>query len=224
MKWEEYVKGYKYVKLFLKAEPKVGKTFLCASASRLGKTLYVDAEGGLITARNIINKDNLDIEVIPTTETGKCAESIANALDKALSGDYDWVIFDSISEMSEQLAMHHTKDTENPDWMKITNSVKKLGRYLRDGHFNCIVTALCNPKGEVVMPGKTKISVPSFYNTCSMIQKQKIGKSEIFYLVSGGTGEHGIGDRFGIFDEREEIPKDHPEIVLQKLVDGIAKI
>jgi len=225
MKWDDYVKGTSFVKLFIKGPPRSGKTYLAASASRLGKTLFIDAEGGLITARNVIDKDNLEIEILPITDNPSTRTKVLERiLNRTMNEHFDWVVFDSFTELAGQLEDQYSKGAgEVKDWMSIIETTKKIGRYLRDGDFHLIVTCLMKQKDfDPILPGQSSTVIPSFYNTLGMIETRKMPKGEVRALVTHGTTMQSVGDRYGILDPAETIDKDHPELLLQKLVDGIA--
>jgi hypothetical protein len=225
MKWEDYVKGVSYVKLFVKARPRAGKTYLAASASRLGKTLFIDAEGGLITAKDVINAENLDIEILPTTDPKAFSERLNAVINRILTEEFDWVVLDSFTEITGQLEDQYSKgEGQIKDWMTIIEKVKKLGRFLRDGDFHCIMTCLMKPDTDPILPGQTSTVVPSFYNTLGMIETRKVGTKEVRALVTQGFSSQSIGDRLGILDSVEVIDAKHPETVLQKLVSGVAHV
>ncbi|HKZ40117.1 MAG TPA: AAA family ATPase [Candidatus Hodarchaeales archaeon] len=226
MRWDEYIKGTTKVKFFIEGLPRSGKTCLAASASKIGKTLYIDAEGGLVSARKFVNKDNIEIEKISTINSDVCLKQLEGAMIKAMSGKYEWIVLDSITEISGQLEDQYAKKEGGgsvKDWMTIVEKVKKIGRFLRDGDFHCIVTALLKggDGNEPVLPGSTAIVLPSFYNTLSKIQVLKIGGAMRRTLVSDGLMAVSVGDRLNILDSTEPIDEQNPELILAKLVNGI---
>lgn len=225
MKWDEYVKGMAHVKLFLKGRPRCGKTYLAASATKLGRTLYVEVEGGLISAHHVVDKENLEIEFIPITDPELFTKKLDTVMSRIMTEKFDWVVIDSFTEIIGHLESQYTRsDGETKDWMTIIEKAKKLGRFLRDGDFNCIITCLMDSNFEPVLPGKASTIIPSFYNTTAMIETRTFNGQEARVLVSSGMAAHAIGDRFNILEPFEIIDKDHPEKVLQKLLTGIQSI
>jgi hypothetical protein len=225
MKWSEYVKNVFKIKMFLKGLPRSGKTVLAASVTNLGPTLYIDLEGGLIAAKKWINQDNLDIEHIPTTDPRACTDAMNRAIEKAMSGKYEWVVMDSFTEFTGQLEDQYSKGEAGvKDWMAIIEKAKKVGRFFRDGDFHCIVTGLLKrDTAEPIMPGQTSIVIPSFFPIISMIQVKNYGKMGAKrILVSDPLSSKDVGDRYDILSNEEVIDEKNPEDVFKKLLKGIS--
>jgi hypothetical protein len=225
MKWDEYVKQYSHLKLFIKGLPGSGKTYLAASCSQLGKTKYIDMEGGLVAASKVINPDNIDITVINLENANKASQQFSQAMNEVISGGYEWVVVDSFSEFAGLLQVEYSKsDGQNKDWITIIEKIKKTARFLRDGKFNTIITCHMKEKNnEVILPGTTSVEVPGMFGILGQCDYATISGDQKFVLKTRDFAPH-VRDRFGVLDGTEVIDAVNPSELLQKMIDGIKSV
>ena len=92
-----------YIKVLVHGAAGSGKTRLCATTG--GKTLIINAEGGLLSLRGT----NIDVFTVKSIDDMRNIYSYLLA-DKS----FQWVCLDSISEVAETVLAHEKKQTKDP--------------------------------------------------------------------------------------------------------------
>jgi len=241
MDWAEYQATYTFVKAFIKGPPGDGKTFLASGATQVGKTLFIDVEGGLISGRGIVVPKNLEIESIKETDPKKFFERLGVAIGKAMSGDFSWVVLDSFSEVTGRMEDEYATASKDgrvdiKDWFVLTERAKRFGRLLRDLPCHTIVTAVTKPTGkeddagktifEPVLPGQTAAIVPSFFDIVGLMRKRpnlKEGGNGYFLCVDGPS-LFQVRDRTRTLAGEERVSDKTPGDVWKKAAEGLRQL
>ncbi|MGH9388835.1 MAG: AAA family ATPase [Vicinamibacteria bacterium] len=241
LNWSQYLAQYQFVNAFVKGPPGDGKTYLAAGASQIGKTLAIDVEGGLISARDVINPKNLTILLVKEQDPKAFFEKLSEAVGQALSGEYEWIILDSMSEVAGRMEDEYATASKDgrvdiKDWFVLTERVKRFGRLLRDLPCNKIVTAITKPTGkeddggktifEPVLPGQTAAVVPSFFDIVGLMRKRPVpkGPGTDYYLCTDGPSIFQVRDRTRMLAGEEKVDPKNPGNVWKKALEGIRRL
>jgi hypothetical protein len=230
----EFMALYARVKAFVKGPSGGGKTYLAASASRLWKTFFIDVEGGLISAfsAKVCNPENLTPRLVRQREAVDFFADLGDAVAEAQSGKHECVVVDSLTEiagrMEDEYAALKEGTVDIQHWFKLVDRVKRLSRRLRDLPCHTIVTALTKPTGkdegkglfEPVLPGTTAAVVPSFFDVTGLMRRGS-GKKTNFEFVTDGPSLFAVRDRWNALRGSEDISKNTPHALWEKLWNGI---
>lgn len=150
-------------KLLLHGQPGTGKTFFAATASKLGKTLFLNVEGGMMSAAPTPNIIVLDVFNTPQQSCIQALDQIIWALAARDMVENPWIkdlrtiVLDSGSEFAAIALEHITRNAveKEPkrkggsvdssyleDHGKSGNAIKRLFRQLRDLPYHVIITSL----------------------------------------------------------------------------------
>lgn len=239
----EYVKKVVFLKVLLKGPPKVGKTYLAASISRLFPVYYIDCEGGLASARNVVDVGNLEIQPIKPESPGAFRKDpegtffkpLAAAINEGLKNEkYKALVLDSFSEVCGKMIDEYASrdgQVDLQDWQKVISRARNLGILLRDAPKHVIVTTITKPVDQddgskffdPALPGQASSMVPSFFDAVCLIKKitSQGGMTE-HVLVSRGPAAYNCGDRNNCFADVERIDPQNPERVWQKYLNGLS--
>lgn len=127
-----------------------GKTYFCGSATRLGKTLVVSCESGLLTIKD------REFDTLPV-KTWSDFNEAWNIVSK-VKGEYKTIILDSITEV-QRLLMDHIapgKALELQQWGEVELKMHKVIRSYRNLDNNVIITALAKESKDDVL-GSTSV-------------------------------------------------------------------
>lgn len=241
LNWSEYLAAYQHVNAFVKGPPGDGKTFLASGCSQIGKTLAIDVEGGLISAKDIVNPKNLTIRMVKESDPKAFFAQLSEAVGQAMSGEFEWVILDSISEVAGRMEDEYATASKDgrvdiKDWFVLTERVKRFGRLLRDLPCHKIVTAITKPTGkeddggktifEPVLPGQTAAVVPSFFDIVGLMRKRPVekGPGNNYWLCTDGPSIFQVRDRTRMLAGEEKVDAKNPGNVWKKALEGIRKL
>lgn len=236
MDFDTYLRSYTWVKAFLKGPPGSGKTYLAAAATHLWKTLYVDVEGGLLSAFPIVKRDHIVVRLIKEPEAGAFFDRLADAVDEAERGQYECVVLDSITEVSgrmedEYSAQSKTGKIEFGEWFVLIERIKRLARRLRDLKCHTIVTSLTKPTGkeeattifEPILPGQASATVPSMYDIVGLLRKG-VGKTPEYTVAVDGPSFFQVRDRTRALRGEERVDEKEGWRVWEKAKQGLAAL
>lgn len=235
--WTNYLSAYGNVKAFVKSPPGGGKTYLAASITKICKTLFVDVEGGLISAYPVVDPKNLTLRLIRETDPKAFFSKLTDVTNEALSGQYEAVVIDSLTEIVGRMEDEYSSVSKNGklefgDWYVLMDRVKRFGRVLRDLPCHTIVTSLTKPTGkedgthifEPVLPGQSCAVVPSFFDIVGLLRRGA-GKSAAAYsIVTDGPTVYQVRDRTHTLAAEEVIDSKSPHLVWDKIITGLKKL
>lgn len=236
--FDEYLSQHSLVKCLLKGPPGDGKTFAAAGASQIWKTLFIDVEGGLLSAKDIVDRGNLTVRTIRESDPKRFFEELSLAIGQAMSGEFECVVVDSISEISGRMEDEYATASKDgrvdiKDWFLLTDRVKRFSRLLRDFPIHTIVTTLTKPTGkeddgktifEPILPGQTAAIVPSFFDIIGLMRKRPGKNGNDYYLVTEGPSLFQVRDRTRTLGSEEKVDSKHPGLVWKKAADGLARL
>lgn len=234
--FDDYLRGQVRIKAFIKGPPGCGKTVLAAGITHLGRTLYVDVEGGVMSAVPVVNRQNIVLRVIKQPDNKMFFEKLGEVMGEAMSGEYDAVVIDSLTEiagrMEDEYATAQGKGGEVgiKDWFLLTDRVKRLSRTLRDLPCHTVVCALTKPTGreeanaifEPILPGQTSAIVPSFFDIVGLLRKGSGKAGDKFFFSTMGPSVFQVRDRTHTLAGEEEI--DNPARIWKKILEGLAHL
>jgi hypothetical protein len=237
MRFEDYLEQYQHIKAFIKGPTGIGKTYFAASISQACKTLYVDVEGGLLSAVGVVKGPNVTVRLIKEIDHRAFFNRLSDIMAEAMSGQYQAVVIDSIGEiagrMEDEYASKDEKGTVDiKSWFILTERVKRFSRLLRDLPCHTIVTCLTKPTGkddgktifEPILPGQTAAVVPSFFDIVGLLRKGAGKTGNEYYLVTNGISLFQVRDRTHTLDPEERVTQDKPHLVWDKVLTGMAKL
>jgi hypothetical protein len=237
--FDEVMQGYSKIKCFLKGPPGDGKTVAAATISHLCPTLFIDVEGGILAARDVVNKQNITVRQVKNPDPKGFFEMLSVAVGEAMSGEYGAVVIDSISEVSGRMEDEYASASKEgrvdiKDWFVLTERVKRFSRLLRDLPCHTIVTAITKPTGkegddsktifEPVLPGQTAAIVPSFFDVVALMRKRPAKKGNDYYMVTDGPSLFQVRDRTRTLSGEELIDASKPGAVWKKAAEGLNKL
>jgi len=180
----------------------VGKTTLAASASEVGKVLYIDAESGaqFIPDEYAKNIDVLNLQNI---------EELDQVLLPANTEQYSTIVLDSITEIMKKMIdkIKGTKDNATiADWQKIIGGMEKYFRRFRDLKQNIILVALSAEKEDdgiiLKRPNLSGKNLPAdvvgFMDVCIYLENT---------VAQGRVGHTDPSQKFYAKDRTNKLPK-----------------
>lgn len=238
MKIGDLLKNHTYLKVFLKGQPGTGKTFLAASISKLFKTIFIDVEGGILSARKVMDTD-MEIRLIREPDNKVFFDKLGYAMGEALSGKYEAIVVDSITEISGRMEAELAKGDGKltiQDRGSITYRIKELGRKLRDAQAHVIVNALLKPMYreddtdvyECALSGQSAVFVPSYFDTLALMRKVRVGAGKSaktsHLFTTDGPSIYNVRDRNNLLEGSEPVDSERPERLWEKMIKGIRGI
>lgn len=207
----------KFLNVLVYGVPGTGKTRFAGTCGTRFKPLILSAESGLLSLKQIKDKDGnpikFDFVRIDKFEDIEYARQFLRYKDHK----YDTVILDSLTEiqqvcMDKILREEKREKAQIADWGTLNNRMVAMIRDFRDMNLNFIVTALCDTiedqetggsKLGPLLQGKLKETVDGYFDEVfyltSKEQKGQDGKSEVKrYLVTQGTNRFRAKDRSGM--------------------------
>lgn len=245
MSIDEYLKSHARLKVCLEGPPGAGKTILASSVTRLGRTLYVDFEGGILSSLRfgVVNRENLQLfrpepgEFGAETWTPQAVRKFEEQLVKMIHGGstkkpYEFVVIDSISEVGSRLEENYAAKTDVPtikDWQVIIERVQTFCRTMRDLPVHFICTVLTNSKDsgdgdttmQVALPGKSRTTVPSYFHATLLLKAEKVATTRKHYCYASAPGIANVRDRYRALEDKTEISQEHPETIFEKLLEAL---
>lgn len=234
MDFDEYLAKWTFLKVFLKGGSGVGKTGLAAQATHVWKTLYIDVEGGLFSAFNVVKKENCEVRLIREQDPKDFFGSLADAIGEAESGKYECVVVDSLTEIAgrmedEYAQKSNTGKVEFGSWYELQERLRRMCRRLKDMNCHTIVTNLTKPTSqdkaeavfEPVFPGQSATVIPSFFDTTGLLRKITGPKGSEYVLTTDGPAIYQVRDRYRALAADEKISEKDPGRIWKKLQAGI---
>ena len=242
MRFDEYMADCNRAQVIILGPGRAGKTVLAYSVTKMGKTLAIESEEGLQSARKYIDGKNLEIETIAkkvkNPKTGKweslpfdkqppIKERLKELVLKAFSGGYQYVIVDSLTDVAGKFEDEYARQgvPHQNDWYKITEGVKSFVRDLKNGPFHLIMTCIAGaPKeGSLVeispaLPGQLRETVAPMFQSIVLLRYDK--KDARWRLVVNNPAM-GVCDRFHSFGWVKDVDiTDRPQWAIQTLMNG----
>ena len=177
-----FIKKGIYLKVLLYGMPGTGKTAFAAGSQKIGKTLFLNVEGGMLSAAD--DTGNIIVFDIANRDGKDCMVQLEEILWILVSKDtktYPWleglktVVLDSGSEFFnlslEAITTKASKKNSNrdktdiylEDYGKATSKLTSVFRMIRDLPYNVVVTALTKEVYEGKDDNKELIQVrPAF--------------------------------------------------------------
>lgn len=194
-----------------------GKTTLIKTLP--GKVCVVNAENGLLS----IAGESIDVYDITVGKDGTTLPmnqrymKLMHALDNVFPDtDYDWLVFDSLSEISQCLYEHLVKKHPNmgiPFWTDLSKETSGLVRRLRDYKpFNILMLALDTgvelESGRKVLSvdvnGKSGIKVPALIDELFYLKVYLEDGKEVRKLFTSNHNNIIAKDRSDKLDKMED--------------------
>ena len=183
--------------------------------------------------RLVVVSRSITVRLIKEPTAELFFNKLGACMGEAMSGEYEAVVVDSISEISgrmeDEYASKGDGKLELQDWFKMTDRVKKFSRMLRDLPCHTIVTALTKPTGkedasaifEPCLPGQTAAIVPGFFDLVGLIRK---GAAKNYLLATDGPSIYQVKDRSHALIAEEPISSTEPHKIWEKLSAKIKAI
>lgn len=235
--FDDYMTENAFIKAFIKGPSGTGKTYLASAISHLGKTLYIAAEGGLVSARDVVNKGNIVIADVKDSDPNKFFDNVGEALGEAMSDAYECVVVDSMTEVGGKMEDQYAQGTDGKvtiqDWFLLIGRMKKFAKHLRDMPKHTVVTAITKPTGkeddpkaiyEPILPGQSAAVVPSFFDLVGMMKKNLGTKGLEVSVLTAGPSMFGVRDRTGSLGVDEKVDAKNPEKLWFKVRDNVKKL
>ena len=226
MNFDEYMEGCSRAQMIVLGPGRVGKTSFVYSATHTGKTLGIEAEEGVHSAKDYIMGKNLEIEPLakrvknlksgkweslPPEKQPPIRERLKELVVKAFTGGYKNVIVDSLTDVAGRFEDEYARTgvPHQNDWYKITEGIKSFVRDLKNGPFNLLVTCIAQPPKEgaliglsAALPGSLRDAIPPMFQSIVLIRYDK--KERRHKLVVNDPGL-GVCDRFKSFGEERDV-------------------
>lgn len=229
-------------------EPGSGKTHFAASAQdhpAMANVLFLNIEGGLLTVVDRGDIQAVDVRSVDQLEEAYWAlQSGENGLDKIRTVVIDsgtelqTLSLESIANAAKQRNPNKREDVdtfEQRDYLKSTNSLKRILRYFRDMDKNVIITALPKyvyPKGgeeqepTECMPSftsKLSTSLQGYVDNVWYLHYDK--EKDKRYLVTQPRGIYKAKTRGAVFSEKLGAYVENPTMpaIYNLLTEGAKK-
>ena len=246
MRFDEYMADCNRSQVIVLGPGRAGKTTLAYSVTQMGKTLAIESEEGLQSARNYIKGANLEIETIAkkvkNPKTGRweslpfdkqppIKERLKELVLKAFSGGYQFVIVDSLTDVAGKFEDEYARQgvPHQNDWYKITEGVKSFVRDLKNGPFHLIVTCIAGaPKeGALIeispaLPGQLRETIAPMFQSIVLL---RYDKKEARWKLVVNSPSQGVCDRFHSFGHVKDVDiTDRPAWAIATLMNGPKKM
>jgi hypothetical protein len=231
----QYLAQYATVNALVKGPPGSGKTCFAASASRLGKTLVIEAEGGLVSARKFIDPKNLEIRDIRSQDPKDVFSKLSEAMGEAMGGGYEFVVLDSFVEVVGRMEDEYSQSSSGKkDWYILMDRVKKFARILRDLPCSKIITCLTRISDDEehnktvydpLLAGSAAGLVPSMFDINGYMKRVSVPKGgEEFVFVTTGPSLFKVRDRTGTLAPEEKVTEKSAHLVWEKVRTGLKNL
>lgn len=232
MTLEEYLAQNSHVKVLVKGPSGIGKTVLCAQASYLWKTLYIDTDGGIISAlKKSVKRDNIDIRILKNPDHEVFLAKLAECLEEAEAGKFECVVMDHMTEVASRIEEDCQEKHEGFDvYREMLKRLMRFSRRLRDLPCHTIAAAHTKPTSkedstaifELAINGQSSGIIPGYFDVVGLVQKktEKGGKSRHVFTTTG-LSLHQVRDRWRALNPEEEIDEARPGAVWAKLQKGM---
>lgn len=241
VRFDEYMADCNRSQVIILGPGRAGKTTLAYSVTQMGKTLAIESEEGLQSARNYIEGKNLEIETIakkvknsrgrweslPFDKQPPIKERLKELVLKAFSGGYQYVIVDSLTDVAGKFEDEYARQgvPHQNDWYKITEGVKSFVRDLKNGPFNLIMTCIAGaPKeGSLIeispaLPGQLRETIAPMFQSIVLL---KYDKKDAKWKLVVNNPALGVCDRFHSFGNVKEVDiTGKPQWAIQTLMNG----
>ena len=236
MDYGSYLSQYATINAIVKGPPGSGKTCFAASVSRLGKTFWIDAEGGLISARKFVDPKNLEIRDVRDQDPAKFFENLSGALGDFMAGkDFEFLVLDSFVEvvgrMEDEYAKAPGDKSKGKDWYALMDRVRHFARVLRDLRCSKIITCLTRISADEehnktiydpLLSGTAAGLIPSMFDIVGYMQRVSIPKGgEEYQFVSQGPSLFKVRDRTGTLSPTEKVTEKEAHKVWEKVRTGL---
>jgi hypothetical protein len=230
----EYLSKHAFVKAFVKGPPGEGKTVLASQVTHLWKTLYIDAEGGVVSAIPFMNRDNLTVQIIREQDPSQFFLRLQEAMDEAESGRYEAVVVDSLTEIASRMEDDYAikGETGFDKWSGLLERMKRFARRLRDMKCHVIATGITKPVArddsgstyEPAISGQASAFVPSYFDVVGLMRKKATKSIVEYYFATTGPSAFQIRDRWRALAPEERVDEGKPGEIWKKLWVGIQKV
>ena len=230
----EYLSAHTFVKAFVKGPSGEGKTVLAAQVTHLWKTLYIDAEGGVVSAIPFINRENVTVRIIREQDPSQFFTRLQEAMDEAESGHYEAIVVDSLTEIASRMEDDYAirGETGFDKWSGLLERMKRFARRLRDMSCHVIATGITKPIGkedsgsvyEPAIAGQASAFVPSYFDVVGLVRKKATKSIVEYYFCTSGPSVFQVRDRWRALAPEERIDESKPGEVWKKLWAGIQKV
>lgn len=236
MDYNSYLSQNATINAIVKGPPGGGKTCFAAAVSRLGKTFWIDAEGGLRSARKFVNPENMEIRDIREQEPEKFFENLSSALgDFMAAKDYEFLVLDSFVEvvgrMEDEYARSPGDKGRGKDWYALMDRVRKFARILRDLRCSKIITCLTRISADEehnktiydpLLSGTAAGLIPSMFDIVGYMHRVGIPKGgEEFHFISQGPSVFKVRDRTGTLQPTEKVTEKDAHKIWEKVRTGL---
>jgi hypothetical protein len=227
----QYLKQYGTVNALVKGPPGSGKTCFAASVSRLGRTLVIEAEGGLISARKFVDSKNLEIADIRHQDPKVVFEKLSDAMGEAMNGKYEFIVLDSFVEVVGRMEDEYSQTNENKKgWYILMDRVKKFARILRDLPCSKIITCLTRISADEennktiydpLLAGTAAGLVPSMFDINGYMKRTSGPKGEEHFFVTTAPSIYKVRDRTGTLAPEEKVTDKTAHLIWEKVRTGL---
>jgi hypothetical protein len=233
MSLEEYLRKNSFVKALVKGPSGIGKTVFAAQASHVWKTMYVDTDGGIISAlKKSVKRDNIDIRILRDPNHEGFLSKLGDCVAEAEAGNFECFVMDHITEVAsrieEQLAGQDLDGFEK--YRKLLERLMRFSRLMRDLPCHTIVTGHTKPTGkedstsifELAINGQSSGIIPGYFDVVGLVQKktEKGAKSRYVFTTSGPSLLQ-VRDRWRALEAEEPIDESRPGAIWTKLQKGM---
>lgn len=234
MNLREYLAQNTFVKALVKGPPGEGKTVLAAMATQIWRTLYIDVDGGLISALPVVKEDNLTIRLIREPKHEDFFDRLADAVAEAETGQYECVVVDHLSEICGRMEDDYAQQSKSGKmefgaWSEFLARITRFVRRLRD--LQAHVIGVCHTKStgkedstaifELAISGQAAVRVPGMFDVIGLVRKKMVKGQPGYFCAFDGPGIYQVRDRFRILAAEEEVSEKEPGRIWRKLQEGI---
>lgn len=232
MTLEEYLSKNSYVKALVKGPSGIGKTVLAAQASHLWRTLYIDTDGGIISAlKRSVNRKNIDIRILKNPNHDAFLAKLGDCIAEAEAGNFECVVMDHMTEVASRIEEDCQDKHEGFEiYREMLKRLMKFSRLLRDLPCHTIATAHTKPTGkedstsifELAINGQSAGIIPGYFDVVGLVQKktEKGGKSRHVFTTTG-LSIYQVRDRWRALNPEEEVDEARPGAIWAKLQKGM---
>jgi len=230
----EYLSQHTFVKAFVKGPSGEGKTVLAAQVTHLWNTLYIDAEGGVVSAIPFMKRENVTVRIIREQDAGAFFLRLQEAMDEVDTGQYECVVVDSLTEIASRMEDEYAikGETGFDKWSGLLERMKRFSRRLRDMNCHVVATGITKPIGredagsvyEPAISGQAAAFVPSYFDVVGLMRKRSTKSMTEYYFTTSGPSVYQVRDRWRALAPEERVDEAKPGEVWKKLWAGIQKV